>query len=118
MPTPTLIEVDADTGEVKGTGKTLEQIAEELAGEFPGYVEGSSQQLTLDVGGKPATSAEMKIKISATPMKGQFPKNKRVRFLIEGEVEDITFKTIRDKDGFIEGHRRIHHIVVDSILAL
>lgn len=109
------VKIDAETGEVNGTGKTLEQLAEEAQDEMPGFIKGTSTQLSLDVGGKPPTGSELKIKAHTLPIQGQFPKNKRISFLVEVEVEAIHFKTVRDKDGFVVGHDRIHHAEVRGI---
>src|SRR4051812_44620314 len=109
------IEIDAETGEVNGTGKTLEEIAEQAQDETPGFIKGTSTQLSLDVGGKQPTGSDLKIKERSLPIQGQFPKNKRISFLVEVEVETINFKTVRDKDGFIVGHDRIHLAEVRGI---
>lgn len=109
------IQINADTGEVNGTGKTLEQLAEEAQDEMPGFIKGSTTQLSLDVGGKAPTGSELKIKAHSLPIQGQFPKNKKISFLVEVEVEAISFKTVRDSEGYVLGHDRIHHAEVRGI---
>jgi hypothetical protein len=106
------IKVNAETGEVEGTGKTLEELAEEANEEAPGFMRGSNRQLTLDVGGRTEdiTASRIKIKGGDFPLIGQFPQNKRVRITME--VEIISFKTVRDRDGFRVGRDRIHHAVI------
>lgn len=110
------IEVDAETGEVKGTGKTLEELASE-ANQGMGFLKGSNPQLTLEVGGKPPTGSELKIKASTFPIDGQFPKNKRIKIEMEIEVEAVTVKTERDSDDYIVGHTRVHTARVNGIQA-
>lgn len=118
------LRVNADTGEVldensNGTGRTLEQLAEEareLAEDMPGFIRGSNPQLSFEIGGRgKPDSSEIKVKGSSFPMLGQFPKNKRVKFLIDTEIETITAKTDRDKDRYVVGHTRVHHAEVQGI---
>jgi hypothetical protein len=110
-PVPT-IRVNADTGEVGDTGKTLEELAEEAAADPP-FMRGSTRQLSFDVGGRDdLISSRIKIPGGEFPLLGQFPQGKRIRIELDIEIEDIHFKAVRDREGLKVGRERIHKAVV------
>src|SRR5574338_1069400 len=106
------VKVNSD-GTVEGTGKTLEELAKEAAPEDNGFMQGSSGQLSLDVGGRDdLIGSRIKIASGDFPLAGQFPQGKRVRIEMEIEIDEIHFKTVRDRDGLHMGRDRIHRAVI------
>lgn len=110
-PVPT-IRIDAD-GVVGDTGKTLDELTAEAAADPP-FMRGSSRQLSFDVGGRAddLIGSRLKIPSGDYPLLGQFPQGKRVRVILELEIEDIHFKSVRDREGMRVGRDRIHQAVV------
>lgn len=107
------ITVDADTGEIlddqgERTGRTLEDLTDEYIPPF--FVRGAQQQLSLDVGADVSVVGSMlKIKAQEVPLLGQYRVGQKVRLLVEVEVEDVAFKSIRSKyTGDIIGLDRLH----------
>jgi hypothetical protein len=93
--------------ELEGTGESLEELA--AADEDADALEGTRAQLSWDIGGPPPDTSVLKIAAQTIPLKGQFPKNKRMRLVMDIEIDHVYGKTKRDRDDFIVGHER-HHV--------
>lgn len=113
------IEINLDTGEVTSDGsptatKTLEELADETY--VSPLLPGTEVQLTLNVGGRKPNGSTLKTKSAEVPVTGQFAKNSKVKLVVDGEVEEIHFKTVRDgKGGPVLGHDRVHVLEIDRI---
>ena len=113
------VDVDGSIRGVEDQGaarRTLEEMADETY--VPPILAGTQETLDLKVGGRAPTGSTLRIKGGEYPVRGQYRMNDRVQLVIEVDIEDVWFKTLRDpKTKAIIGRDRCHMgvIAVDGI---
>lgn len=108
MPTAEELETEA----AENGGKTIEQLAEEGALEEHDsevYIEGTTGQLSLSVGGRKPDTAVFKMKGGEVKIRdGQFTKGESVWCRVLLRVDEIKFVDGHDEFGTVNSTKRVH----------
>jgi hypothetical protein len=79
-------------------------------------VEGDQPQLSLAIGGKKATASSLSLQGGEVKIAGQFDKGTRVRFMVEGTIDEVALRDHRDrKTGTITAVKRAHKFTIENI---
>ena len=75
---------------------------------------GTGKALTLDAGGEPPDSAEVKIVGGAIPLAGQFDKGDEIEIIVRVRCGKVEFVDKVDSDGYVVGTTRRHVLRMTS----
>lgn len=101
-----------DLQAMEADGRSIEDMAD--AGEMPDdgapYIEGTTGQLSLTVGGRRPDSATFKMKSAEVKLrdKSQFSKGEQVELRVLARIDDVTFRDMHDEFGTVTATKRIH----------
>lgn len=79
-------------------------------------IEGDQQQMSLNVGGRKPTVSSLTLQGGEVKMSGQFEKGTRVRFIVEGVIDEVATRDHRDrKTGMVTAVKRSHKLTIEKI---
>ena len=109
---PTAEELEAQAAAEGNGGKTIEQLAEEAdleAQDSEVYIEGTTGQLSLAVGGRKPDTSVFKMKGGEVKIRdGQFTKGESVWCRVLLRVDEIKFVDGHDEFGTVNSTKRVH----------
>ena len=95
-------------------GKSIEDLAEEQGIDLDApdpevYIEGTSGQLSLTVGGRKPDSATFKMKGAEVKVRdGQYTKGEMVTLKVMARIDEIKFVDSHDEYGTVTASKRVH----------
>jgi hypothetical protein len=108
-------ELAAQNGERSIADLAGEEVEEEVEEPQSPPIEGTTGQLSLDLGGEPPDISSAKLRAISNEVEGQYDRGEVVTFTVIARCGEVHFIDTVDAQGFVTKSERRHIFRVESI---